>query len=279
MKTIYLLLFSMTLASQGAGAIRSVTSTPNGPIYFDNTHHGTITLGNGLDRRVILRTDDDTNVTAVTIGANLSFDGTTLSATGGSGDAGGTNARQGGTLTLTNLSGNPIPFTNVIVAGSGVTLSTNTGVVTVSSSGGGPTIARASADVVVTNSSFVNATNLSFAVAATTNYRFRFVVHYTTAATTTGIRFGINGPAAQTALRVGGILPTGTGAMNAGSQTAYDTAIFAATTGPGGTAVCGVIEGVFRNGNNSGTLALRVASETGSAVTILTDSHGELQSF
>lgn len=46
-------------------------------------------------------------------------------------DAGGTNDRQGGSLTLTNLSGNPIPFTNILVAGTLITLTTNTGVVTI----------------------------------------------------------------------------------------------------------------------------------------------------
>lgn len=143
--------------------------------------------------------------------------------------------------------------------------------------GGGATTTltvRAAANIVNTNVTFVNA------VSALTNYRFKFVVHYTTAATTTGARFAINGPAAQTALRVGGNLPNGTAAMNSGSVNAYDTAIFAATTGPGSTAVMGTIEGVFRNGVNGGTLALRVASEIGaSAVTVLAESHGELTAF
>lgn len=139
---------------------------------------------------------------------------------------------------------------------------------------------RAAANIVNTNVTFVNATGLTFTVSALTNYRFKFVVHYTTAATTTGARFAINGPAAQTALRVGGNLPNGTAAMNSGSVNAYDTAIFAATTGPGSTAVMGTIEGVFRNGVNGGTLALRVASEIGaSAVTVLAESHGELTAF
>jgi len=47
------------------------------------------------------------------------------------GDPGGTNARQFGTLTLTNLSGNPIPYTNIIVADIGIALGTNAGIVSI----------------------------------------------------------------------------------------------------------------------------------------------------
>jgi len=139
-------------------------------------------------------------------------------------------------------------------------------------------VTRVTADRTVTGTAFADVTDLTFAVSASTNYYFRFVVHYTTNATTTGARFGINGPASQTAVRIGGLLPTGTANSNFGSQNAYNTAIFAATTGPGATAVTGIIEGVFRNGTNSGTLALRFAAEVVSpgSVTVLTDSFGVL---
>ena len=142
-------------------------------------------------------------------------------------------------------------------------------------------VARVTADRSVIGTAFADVTDLTFSVLANTNYYFRFVVHYTTNATTTGARFAVNGPAAPTALRVGGILPTGTGAANFGSQTAYDTAIFAATTGPGATPVMGLVEGIFRNGPNAGTFALRFAAEVISPgqVTVLTNSHGILVSF
>lgn len=44
------------------------------------------------------------------------------------GDAGGTNARQFGTLVLTNLSGNPTPYTNILAAETGIQLGTNSGI-------------------------------------------------------------------------------------------------------------------------------------------------------
>jgi hypothetical protein len=139
-------------------------------------------------------------------------------------------------------------------------------------------IARVTTNRSVTGTAFADVTDLTFPVAANAEYHFRFVVHYTTNATTTGARFAINGPASPTALRVGGILPTGATAMNAGSQAAYDTAIFAATAGTGSTARMGIIEGVFRNGANAGTLALRFAAEVASPgqVTVLANSHGIL---
>ena len=139
-------------------------------------------------------------------------------------------------------------------------------------------IALVAATRLVVGTVFADVTDLTFPVSANTNYRFRFLVHYTTNATTTGARFAINGPAAPTALRVGGILPNGSSAVNAGSQTAYDTAIFLGTTGPGATGVLGIIEGVLRNGINAGTLALRFAAEVTSPgqVNVLADSYGEL---
>jgi hypothetical protein len=140
-------------------------------------------------------------------------------------------------------------------------------------------LARLTANRSVTGTAFADVTDLAFPVAANTDYHFRFVVHYTTNATGTGARFAINGPASPTALRVGGLLPNGTGAMNTGSATAYNTALFAATAGPGPTAVMGLIEGVFRNGANAGTLALRFAAELASPgqVTVLANSHGTLE--
>lgn len=138
--------------------------------------------------------------------------------------------------------------------------------------------ARVTADRNVIGTAFANLTDLSFPVEANTSYYFRFVIHYTTNLTTTGARFAVNGPASPTGLRVGGLLPTGTAAMNAGSQTAYDTAIFAATTGPGSTPVMGIIEGLFRNGPNAGTFGLRFAAEVASPgqVNVLANSHAFL---
>jgi len=136
-------------------------------------------------------------------------------------------------------------------------------------------VARKTGSTTTSVTTFVDVADLTFAVAASTDYYFRFIVHHNSGATTTGIRFAINGPAAPTALRVGGFVPISTVAANFGSQTAYDTAIFASTTGTT-VDVMSIIEGVFRNGTTAGTLALRVAAEVAATVTVLPNSHGIL---
>lgn len=141
-------------------------------------------------------------------------------------------------------------------------------------------IARVTGSVVNATTSFADVTGLTFALAINTNYYFRFVLFHSSSATTIGIRFGVNGPASPTELRVGGIIPISTVAANFGSATAYDTAIFASTTGTTVT-VMSLVEGIIRNAGNTGTLACRFASEAAAAtaVTIQAGSLGFLQQF
>lgn len=139
-------------------------------------------------------------------------------------------------------------------------------------------LVRTTGGVTNATTSFADVTGLTFSLSASTNYYFRFVLHHSSSATTIGIRFGVNGPTSPTSLRVGGIIPISTVAANFGSQTAYDTAIFASTTGTT-VAVMSIVEGVIQNGTNTGTLACRFASEVAAsgAVVVLTNSSGYLQ--
>lgn len=139
---------------------------------------------------------------------------------------------------------------------------------------------RVTANVTTNVTTFADITGLSFPLLANTDYYFRFVLHHVSAASTTGIRFGVTGPTSPTALRVGGIIPISTAAANFGSVTAYDTAIFASTTGAT-VAMMSIIEGVIRNaGNASPNLVARVASEVGAAtVTVLAQSHGVVEAL
>jgi hypothetical protein len=215
-----------------------------------------------------------TTSSQTTLDANIATSGTGPGLTAAYGLIEGVlrNGSNAGTLILRGFAENVTPDgVLTILAGSSGLLKPITG----------SNVTRVTADRTVTGTAFADVTDMTFSVAASTNYFFRFLVHYTTNATTTGARFAVNGPASPTAVRVGGFLPTGGTAANYGSQSAYDTAIFAATTGPGGTSVFGVIEGVLRNGSNAGTLALRAAAEVVSpgAVTVLTNSHGILVAF
>lgn len=142
-------------------------------------------------------------------------------------------------------------------------------------------VARVTASITTSVSTFADVTGLTFSLATNTNYYFRFVLFHSSSATTIGIRFAVNGPASPTELRVGGIIPISTVGANFGSQTAYDTAIFASTTGTTVT-VMSIVEGIIRNGSNAGTLACRWASEvnaTANANTIQSGSLGFLQQF
>ncbi len=145
-----------------------------------------------------------------------------------------------------------------------------------------PALSRKTADQSVSATAFADSTGLSFAVAATTAYRFRFVLFITSNATTVGVKLGLNGPAGAT-LRFATTVPTAAPAQSTAilvaSGTAYDTEAFAATAGPGTSAVVAIVEGVLVTGANAGTLQLRHASETATATTILANSFGELIAF
>jgi hypothetical protein len=89
-----------------------------------------------------------------------------------------------------------------------------------------PALARKAADESTSATTFADSTGLSFALAASTAYRFRFVVFFTTNATTVGIKLGLNGPAGATlrwALLNPTAAPAQSTAMINATGTAYDT--------------------------------------------------------
>ena len=143
-----------------------------------------------------------------------------------------------------------------------------------------PVFCRKAADEAKSAIAFADSTGMGLAVAANKAYAFRFVVFFTTNATTVGIRLGLNGPAGAT-LRFGAYTPaaapSGAGAViGQASGSAYDTEAVPLTAGPGGVATMAILEGVLVTGANPGTLQLRHGSETASATTILANSYGQL---
>lgn len=81
------------------------------------------------------------------------------------GDAGGTNARQFGTLSLTNLSGNPNVATNILGAGSVTVASNNLGTWTITGSLGSVFTQGVAVATSATNVDFVNGTNIAITAA------------------------------------------------------------------------------------------------------------------
>ena len=119
-----------------------------------------------------------------------------------------------------------------------------------------------------TANTIANITGLSAAVQSGALYHFRFVIPYTSAATTTGARFSINGPASPTflAYRSTYTLTGTTQTLNEG-LTAYDlpAAANASSLTAGNLAI---LEGILQP-SADGTLIARFASEvSGSAITV-----------
>jgi hypothetical protein len=118
-----------------------------------------------------------------------------------------------------------------------------------------------------TANTIADVTGLSFAVTAGQTYWFKFSIDYTSAATTTGSRWSINGPAV-TRLAYSSIysLTTTTNTSNTGAA-AYDIPAASNATSPYTTGNIAVIEG-FVTPSGNGTIIARFASEiTVSAIT------------
>lgn len=137
---------------------------------------------------------------------------------------------------------------------------------------------------VVNNNAVANTiadvTGLSFAVVAGETYWFCFTIFYTAAATTTGSRWAINGPAFTfLAVRSSTPLVATAQSTDATSEThaaAYDVPATANASSPTATAAqaqLATIEGVIRPSAN-GTVIARFASEVASsAITAKAGSH------
>jgi len=125
-----------------------------------------------------------------------------------------------------------------------------------------------------TANTMATVTGMSFSVTSGRTYYFKFFVNYTSAATTTGSRWSVNGPSASTLQYVSRY------SLDATSETvnnlqAYDSpaASNASSLTAGNYAI---IEGVITL-SASGTLSLRCASEvSSSAITAKAGSYGEI---
>jgi hypothetical protein len=125
-------------------------------------------------------------------------------------------------------------------------------------------------DVINTNATantIADVTGLSFPVTAGSTYWFRFTIPYTSAATATGSRWSINGPALTSlAYTSHYALTTTTQTQNYGLS-AYNLPAASNATSAATTGNVAIIEGVITP-SVSGTVIARFASElSGSAIT------------
>lgn len=109
-------------------------------------------------------------------------------------------------------------------------------------------------------------TALSFAVVAGQTYWFHFSIPYTAAATSTGSRWSINGPATPTNLAYTSRYPLTATTETFGYQTAYDTPASANATSLT-TGNIAIIEGYITPASD-GTVIARFASEVSSSAIV-----------
>lgn len=119
-----------------------------------------------------------------------------------------------------------------------------------------------------TANTIADVTALSFAVTSGSIYWFRFVIMYTAAATTTGSRWSINGPASPTLLiyKSEYSLSTTSKTINQGLS-AYDTPAASSTGSAATGSNIAVVEGFIQPSAN-GTVIARFASEVSSSAIV-----------
>jgi len=119
----------------------------------------------------------------------------------------------------------------------------------------------------VTANTIADVTGLSFAVSPNEAYWFEFVVPYTAAATTTGSRWAVNGPASPTLLNYRSEYTITATSMTVNSANAYDipAASNASSLTAGNVAT---IWGIIRTAGTGGTVIARFASEVASSAIV-----------
>lgn len=130
-----------------------------------------------------------------------------------------------------------------------------------------------------TANTIADVTGLSFPVTAGETYRFRFVIWYTAAATTTGSRWSISGPAiTRLGYRSQYSLTAASETVNSGLS-AYDlpAASNATSAQASGSAVanCAIVEGTITAGANGNVIARFASEVASSAIVALAGSYVE----
>jgi hypothetical protein len=146
--------------------------------------------------------------------------------------------------------------------------------------GGGTSSVKLGSDLTTTSTSFGDATGLSFSVSANTDYLFEFHIIFRSAATTTGIALAVNGPSGPAAIVVQRQIPTSLTAVTMGQARAYNSGAASSGVDVINADNLAILQGILRNGANSGTVILRFASEVaGSTVTVRAGSMARWQIY
>lgn len=132
--------------------------------------------------------------------------------------------------------------------------------------GGGASVVVLGADVTNSSTAIADVTGLSFAVLANTRYWFRFFITFTTAVSSTGSRWAVNGPSSPTSISYTVKWATSASAENYRVTDVYDLNQVSISSASGINAC--VIEGILINGVTGGTLIARFASEISASAVV-----------
>lgn len=127
---------------------------------------------------------------------------------------------------------------------------------------------RKSADQTFTTTTLANVTDMSFAVAASQDYYFKFVVMFQSTTTTSGIGLGVTCPASPTGITYAVSIysaAAGTAGAFQGVSSASGTAVLTTAAVAANTNYTATIEGILSNGANAGTLQLQARQGGGTA--------------
>ena len=134
-----------------------------------------------------------------------------------------------------------------------------------------------SADQTLIGTAYADVTGTGLAVAANAAYRFQFQLIADADATTTGIDVAVNGPAGFANIQYTQSYWTSATALTTRRASLYD-ANTASTASNGATRAIFVVEGIFINGANAGTLIARIKREAvGSGPNVRAGSFGRLR--
>jgi len=169
-------------------------------------------------------------------------------------------------LTANNvLLGNGTSAVQVVAPGASGNVLTSNGTTWQSTApaAGGDTLVVLGSDVANSTTSFADITGMTFAVTSGETYHFDAVIVYTSAATATGSKWSVNGPATPTLLAYRTESPTTTTTSRIDYADTYDTG-GPSTQSPGITNLIAKIEGIVKV-SASGTFAMRFGSEVASS--------------
>lgn len=124
--------------------------------------------------------------------------------------------------------------------------------------------------------SFANVTGISFPIMASTVYLVQFDIIWQSSVNTTGISFGINGPASPTYVLFKTEIPTSLTAVTQGMVRAYDTGTATASIDTANVNSFAICYGFVSNGTTAGNLVLRVKAENANQVSVMPGTVGRL---